>query len=307
MITLYKNFVSKYKESAWLLGIVEDGYEGLKGGRIHWVNNGVFEGKKWFADPFILEYNSNEIQLLVEEFDYKVHKGRIAKIIVDRGTWTVSDCSILLDLETHLSFPMIWRQNGEIFVFPENYKSGGWNMYRYDKMRGRLVLQKQIINEKLTDAIIYKGEKQYWLLSTYVPKPNGPVLTVWRSANLEGPFEESQKITFPENIGRNAGMLFQYAGKLIRPAQESNFSYGHAIVFQEANIAGDDLLSFNELFRFYSPHPHFKHGSHTFNQHPNGMAVIDVKGLRYPIVGTILKGVQSLLVLLGLKKRYIPQ
>lgn len=294
------------QESSWLLGICEKGFDDLKAGHIHWINNGEYEGKKWFADPFILNYDDHKIHLLVEEFDYKIHRGRIAKLTIDRNCWTVIDCKIILDLETHLSFPMIWRQGDDIFVCPENYHSGGWSMYRYDSSEEKLVFVQQIIGEKLTDATIWKDSNTYFLLSTYYPTPNGRRLTIWKSDSLRGKYEKYQEILFDENIGRNAGMIFPYEDKYIRPAQESNFSYGHSLVFQSVNNK-DGFFSFDEINRNYSSHKLYNVGMHTYNQHISGMAVVDAKGWRYPIVGRIIKFVGNVLVSFHLKEEYRPQ
>lgn len=293
------------QESAWLIGICENGYDDLMKNNIHWIDNGVYDGKKWFADPFILDYDEKMLHLLVEEFDYKVHRGRIAKLTIDRNTWTIKECKIVLDLPTHLSFPLIWREGADVFVCPENYASGGWNLYRYDSEVEKLELIKQIVDIKLTDAIIYHEGNDYWLLSTYVPKPNGHELTIWHGESLIGEFQEIQRVSFDENVGRNAGMMFHKNGKLIRPAQESNYSYGHSISFQEVTIEGEKF-SFKESYRFYSPHKKYNEGTHTYNTLGN-MSVIDVKGWRYPIAAKVIRFFGYFLIVLHLKRRYRPK
>jgi hypothetical protein len=300
------NRFTKYKrqlqESAWLLGICENGYDDLKAGRIHWIDNGEYKGKKWFADPFILDYNDELITLLVEEFDYKVHRGRIAKLTIDRNNWTVTDCKIILDSDTHLSFPMIWREDNNVYVCPENNASGALNLYVYHQESDSLAFVKLLINEKLTDSILYKDEKGYYVFSTCVPTPNGKTLTVYRANNLAGDYKSEQKIRFSENIARNAGMIFEYKGQLIRPAQECNHTYGHAISFQTMRI-DQNGFSFEETFRYHSSHyGEFRYGTHTYNQHPHGMAVIDVKGFRYKTIGKWMWILQQLLIKMHLKK-----
>lgn len=295
----------QWQESAWLLGICLNGFEDLKNGCIHWVDNGKYKGNKWFADPFILDYDDQKIYLLVEEFDYKVHRGRIAKLTIDRNRWIVSDCKILLDLPTHLSFPMIWREGEKIYVCPENYASGGWNMYCYDATSERLDKVFQIIDEKLTDAILYHEGNDYWILSTYEPIPNGPDLTIWHSSSLKGSYNEVQRVSFHENVGRNAGSFFHYDGKLIRPAQESNCSYGHSILFQEAKLE-NGLFGFRKYYTFHSPHPIYDAGTHTYNQYQE-LAVIDVKGYRYRIAAKIFEFISGLLLKTGIKHPYYNQ
>jgi len=300
--------IRQFQESAWLLGICESGYDDLKAGRIHWIDNGEYKGKKWFADPFILDYDEEQITLLVEEFDYKVHRGRIARLIVDRSKWRVTDCKIILDLSTHLSFPMIWREEGRVYVCPENYKSGQWKMYEYDKKENTLQSVGLLLDEPLTDATLYKDNGYYYILSTYDPTPNGQKLTIWKSESLKSEFIKTQDVLFEENIARNAGMVFKDGDRLIRPSQECNKTYGHAITFQHLQKGEDDRFIFNVLWRMTSPHPgRYDLGIHTYNQHTDGMAVIDVKGWRYPIIGPLINGVGNMLVELGLKKAYRPQ
>lgn len=294
----------QFQESAWLLGICEHGFDDLKENRIHWISNGKYKGKKWFADPFILDYDIKTIHLLAEEFDYKVHRGRIAKLTVNREKWTVEDSKIILDLPTHLSFPMIWREDGDVFVCPENYKSGSWNLYRYNESSEKLVFEQELLKMPLTDAIMFSENNSYYILSTFYPTPSGSRLSIWQSNQMMGAYNKVQEVAFNENIARNAGMIFQYEGKLIRPAQECNDTYGHAISFQKVNL-NDGLFSFNELFRWYSNHAEYIIGTHTYNQHPNGMAVIDVKGNRYEKLAKILGAIDYLFEIIGLKKPYI--
>jgi len=301
-MSCFTKYKSQLQESTWLLGICENGYEDLKAGRIHWIDNGEYKGKKWFADPFILDCDDKRVTLLVEEFDYKIHRGRIARLFVDRKSWTVTDCKIVLDLDTHLSFPMIWREDDKVYVFPENYHSGGWDMYHYNDVEEELEFAQHISNEKLTDATIWKYNNDFFLLSTYEPRPNGAELTVWQSKHLKYGYTELQRIKFNENLARNAGMIFKYGEKWIRPAQECNHVYGHSISFQEVDFQ-NDCFSFNEIYRFHSPHNVYYVGTHTYNTLAN-MAVIDVKGWKHPHIGPLLKGFGNILVKLGLKKVY---
>ena len=74
-----KEYIKRNRESAWLLGIVPNGYDDLKNGNIFWVSKGKYK-KKWFAETFILDVDDNFIYILVEEYDYTINKSNIAKI-----------------------------------------------------------------------------------------------------------------------------------------------------------------------------------------------------------------------------------
>lgn len=45
--------------------------------------------------------------------------------MVNKKDNEIKECSIILDLPTHLSFPVIYNVDGEIYVHPENSASGG--------------------------------------------------------------------------------------------------------------------------------------------------------------------------------------
>ena len=128
-----------------------------------------------------MDVDDNFIYLLVEEYDYAINRGRIAKISIDRKTLTIIDCVILLDLPTHLSFPVIYRRNGKIYVAPENNCSGGFYIYEYDLLQEKMVKLKELCHRRLTDAIIFENENGFHLLTTYEPKPNGCLLSIFHS------------------------------------------------------------------------------------------------------------------------------
>lgn len=300
-----KQWIKRNRESAWKLGVLINGFEDLKNNQIQYISNGKYDGKKWFADPFVLHYDEKNIWLLVEEYDYKINRGRIAKICIDRATSTIVDCVILLDLPTHLSFPAIYRIDEKVYVCPENNCAGTFDLYEYDEEKEKLKRIKQIVSERLTDAIIYHDNGRYFLLTTYEPKPNGAALTIFSSEEFDGPYKPYEVVNFKENIARNAGEIFEYKGKLIRPAQESNYSYGHCLSFQEMKIK-ETGFSFTEFYRMSSPHLSCKYGMHTYNEY-KGLGIVDFKGDRNAFIGTAFRIIQKIEFTLGIKKRRLLQ
>lgn len=298
-----KDWINRNRESAWKLGIIENGYDDLKNCRIKYVKNGKYEGKKWFADPFILDVDSDNVYLLVEEYDYKINRGRIAKITVREMDYTVIDCQVILDLPTHLSFPTIYRQGDNIIVCPENYSGGGFYKYEYDQKNEKLIRIDTISTSKLVDTTIIELDGAFYMFSTYEPFPNGSLLTIYRSDSFDGPYETYQEVRFNENIGRNAGFIFQHNGEMIRPAQESNYSYGHSIVFQRVKFESGKF-EFEEDWRYETTHPSYKLGTHTYNEY-KGVGVVDYKGHRNPLVGRSFQIINNIRIALGLKKEVL--
>ena len=192
--------------------------DGLKGVKLHVVRNPY--KNKWFADPFILEENENSIQFLVEEFDFSVGRGRIARLKICKKSNKIIDCSIILDLPTHLSFPVIYRVDDEIYVHPENSASGASYIYQYDRSADRLVSPQIMVDEPITDAIIREDGEMYRMYATRIPDTNGCTLHEYVSKSLLGPYRHVGENLFDKNTARMAGMFLTNAyDQIIRPAQ----------------------------------------------------------------------------------------
>ncbi len=238
---------------------------------------------KWFADPFVLSNNERILQLLVEEFDSTVKRGRIARIVIDKTTKTITDCNIILDLPTHLSFPAIYRENGKVYVTPENSESGALYIYEYNSETDKLESKTLLHSEPLTDAIIDKCENVYHMYATCLPSPNSNELNIFEAESLMGPYTKKEKHLLDTNTARMAGYIIHNKGRVIRPAQDcSSGDYGKAVVFYEKSKEIGRLAPWGIKYS----------GLHTFNTY-NGIGIIDLKKYDYPYIyrlRTIIKG-----------------
>lgn len=244
----------------WQIGIVENSLEGIVNGeelRVQWPANPFHD--RWFADPFVLSVNGNEVTLLVEDYRYKDDRGRISRIIVDMERNSIVSCKTILD-GGHYSFPAIMRYEGMVYLYPEQSRQGKLELFEYCPKTETCEYVETLSDEPLTDAIIYKGV----IYSTRLPEPNGKTLKMfkWPSA-VQGSIAASQcssdlrkfmcptavqdanalnieletlnqpkTFVFGECIARNAGDFFECGGMVYRPAQECNRWYGNALSIQ---------------------------------------------------------------------------
>lgn len=234
---------------------------------------------KWFADPFILSNSDKEILLLVEEFDYSIGRGRIASIAINRKTWTIMRCDILLDLPTHLSFPAIYRIGDEFYVHPENSASGTSIIYKYSSARLNLEPIKVIVNKPLTDAVMFNYRDSEYILTTEVPESNGSYLKIYRQ-NKEGEFRYFKSITITSHA-RMGGHMILLESQWIRPSQDCDGDYGKCIIFQEL-VEENGAFNFKDIGRLLPPNGY--QGLHTFNTFNNELAVVDLKRYDFPLI-----------------------
>ena len=242
---------------------------------------------RWFADPFILDVTDDEIIVLVEEWYDPIQRGRISKLIIDRTTFKLKDIKVLLEAETHLSFPMIKRKKDGLYVYPENSATGKWIEYKYNPETEKLEKQRVLANLRLTDSVICDYFDEPLMFSTCLPDANGKELCIYTWNNKKQEYVAKDHYHFQENLSRMAGDFFQYNGKTYRPAQVCIKSYGDAVSLQEVTHE-NGIWNFKEVRRIYSPHPDYDLGFHTFNTY-KGLIVVDALGFRKPKLCHLLR------------------
>lgn len=274
----------------WTLGFSEDNLEEIVNGiqpTFHWMKNPY--NNRWFADPFILDVTDEYIWVLVEEYYDPIKRGRISKLTVNRRNYQLEKIDVVLELPTHLSFPVIKRIGGDIFIYPENGASNQLNLYKYNPFTNECKKERTLAKGYLADAIITDLFGKELMFTTIVPNHNGKELLVYTEE--DGQYKEKREIRFESNIARNAGDWFLLNNKVYRPCQDCNERYGGAVILQEV-LKSDDCFSFHEINTINAAYKSYQLGCHTFN-HYKGLIVIDVNGYRRPFlaktVGVIMR------------------
>lgn len=289
-----KECIKTITAERWNIGFIQNSLDGIVKGDdidVRWINHK--SKQSWFADPFILDVTDDEIILLVEEYYKPIGKGRISKLRVARNTQKLLNCEVVLELPTHLSFPYIFRKDSivekyikdldqdtisssdsYVYIMPENGESGHLYIYKYFPKTNNIRCLCSVLDHSVADAVPIEINNELFLFCTPGEKPNGKSLHIFKWFKKEKKFKFFKEVSFEENVARMSGDFFFYKDKCIRPTQECNIQYGHAVTLQEMNISN---LSFKEIRRFYSVHPALNIGCHTFNMY-KGVIVTDALG-----------------------------
>ena len=276
------------RHNLWNLGFIEEGLSDTlsnQSPKIHWVKKRIKD--RWFADPFILDVTDSEIIILAEEYCYNVHRGRIARVVIDRKTYEEMSFEIILELQTHLSFPFIIRKNGKIFLMPENSASGCSTVYEYNDANRKLTPLHHIAEEPFADATIFEMEGQSYLCTTMLPDTNSKSVKIYTlNKDAFKVVDRVATVKFPIVCGRNAGEVFTVDGQMYRPAQDCTLRYGHGVILQKMTMENGEwrLENVNSL---YPKSFKYNQGVHTFNNF-KGLIVIDGRGYRNPVIGRIM-------------------
>lgn len=285
MFNFLKSFKVKLMHYTWDLAIIDykesDFHERKCLSKYYRIRNPY--KTKWFADPFILEISNEHIFVLVEEFDSHIKRGRIAKLKIQKSNWQVVDCQILLDLPTHLSFPVIYRKNDTIYVHPENSASGKSIIYKYHRIDDKFEKVQTVGGFPYTDAIIADcwGQGDFYLFTTKLPEPNGNHLFIYHSKEMQSGYELHLELTFKSNIARMAGDFIKTKNEVIRPAQDCNGGYGKSVIFQQIDFE-KGKFSFTNIGELKPPF--WYDGLHTYNSFNKQIAIVDLKRYDYPLI-----------------------
>jgi hypothetical protein len=234
--------------------------------------------KGFIADPFIREGNG-EIELFVEEYDKEEKKGSILKIVLNKK-FEITQTQTVLKLNYHISYPFIFKLNGNWFMIPETSDSRKVSLYKEDYNGDFILIRDLLVNDHYYDPTIVHYEGKYWLFVTR--KSKGGLHDCELCCFYSNDLVKEELTPHPLNpvkmditSSRPAGSIFIEDGVLYRPSQNGSISYGGSISINKITKLNEKEFS-EEVITQILPkwQPKLK-GVHTLNFSENYI-VIDV-------------------------------
>lgn len=263
--------LNKVYYQTWNIGFVEQSSEKIVKSdtfqiQVHWMKHQYRD--RFFADPFILSADDNEIKVLVEDFPYYDKRGMISLLTVDRKTHWLLDKKVILKQPFHMSYPFITRkENGEIWVAPEASQSG--NLYYYSINPDTMMLENQrvLVYEPLLDSTIVEYDGYWWLFCTKRGEASNRDLFIYYASVPEGPWIPHLKNPVVQNdaMARPAGYMVKEGNILYRLVQKCDKCYGEAV--NVSKVVKLTTSEFEEVFvkELRAQKDEYSHCFHTLN------------------------------------------
>ncbi|HEY5407368.1 MAG TPA: hypothetical protein VIJ92_09775 [Ginsengibacter sp.] len=200
---------------------------------IKWIKTKSVD--KFYADPFPYIDENGSLRILCESFDFGEDYGKISLLAFDASMKPLQG-KVLLDTQSHLSYPLIFKNDGKTYVFPEASKSGKLSCYEYDSVHESLHFLQDIIDKPLLDATIIKNNGLYWVFGSIRPAgKNDYQLYIFYSQNLLGPYTEHAENPVRNGLDgiRSAGKFIEVEGTWYRPAQNCKSQYGESVTINK--------------------------------------------------------------------------
>lgn len=234
----------------------------------------------FLADPFGI-WREGSFTVFVEKMDYRTKHGEIHFCTYDHN-WELVDTGLALRTPTHISYPQIIEDGGNVYMMPEAYRSGKLTLYKAERFPDLWTPVADLLDIPAIDASVVKFRGTWWMFYA-LPGENKRALRelyVAYADSLTGPWHQHamNPVRNAMDSARPSGTPFEYNGALYVPTQNSTTHYGEAI-----NLLKIDTLTPTEFTASVAKnllpeglHPHFKDGLHTLSA-CGDVTLIDVK------------------------------
>jgi hypothetical protein len=276
------HFDSLFKPEDWRVGIIktENKYEIAENlsKKITWYEKPSRNG--YYADGFMIKEGEKNY-LLVEDYSYKVSKGKISFIDLSSNK-----TSTLIEDDFHLSYPSAFIFNNKTFVLPEAADSGAITLYEVELETAQIIKRHNLLsNIRAYDPTLLHYNNKWWLFCTQKETHSNTCLHIYYSEDLYGPYKPHNNNPVKTDIGsaRPAGSFFKLNDKIVRPSQNCSKTYGGSVVLNKMHVLNE--IEFieektDEIFPFEKTK--FNKGVHTLNTQV-GLLVIDAKRYRFKL------------------------
>jgi hypothetical protein len=238
-----------------------------------------------YADPFVFKTDDGRINILFESVSSHNLDGKISLMVCNDNLEPVFE-KVVLNTNDHLSYPYVFRENGKIYVFPENAFGGSLNAYEFDPVTNSLINKKEIIKKPLLDSTILKYENRYWLFATFLGDTLNSDLHIFYADHLMGPYtaHSGNPVKRQLNGSRPAGNFIQVDGEIYRPTQNCSNYYGESITINRIKVLTTTRFE-EEEHMLIEPNKNdeFNYGIHTINAVDDIIIVDGQKGHFEPV------------------------
>jgi hypothetical protein len=223
----------------WTIGIYRSDnpfhFNGLQG----WINP-LFKAEdvtdvpaKFVADPFLVK-EDKIWNLFFEVYNNDTKQGDLA-VATSTNTWTWKYEKVILDEPFHLSYPYVFKSEGEYYLIPESFEDNSIRLYKADDFPTKWSYVKTLVEGRdyVDNSIIFYNDK-WWLFSSV---GSNDTLYLHYADSLTGSWQEhlqSPIVAGDVHKARPSGRMIIYDGNLYRFTMDINPPVGtHQVMAYE--------------------------------------------------------------------------
>ena len=234
---------------------------------------------RFYADPFLLEHEDRHY-LFVEEFPYELGKGIISLAEFIDGQFSTP--RVIITEPHHLSYPQLFKLDGEFFMIPESSAARMLVLYRAERFPDCWVRDTVLLEDiDFNDATLLERDGRFWLFGTqrFGRGSASDTMTVFSSASIRGPWlpHARNPITIDHSAARPGGAFIQQRGSFVLPVQDGSHRYGGGLGLMELIRLDDEEIIFSQPIPIQPGNAWAVSGIHTLNR-SGKLEVVDSAG-----------------------------
>ena len=170
---------------------------------------------KFVADPFLIK-EGDLWNLFFEVYDNDTKQGDLA-VATSKNTWTWNYEKVIIDESFHLSYPYVFKSDGEYYLIPESFEANSIRLYKAEEFPTKWSFVKTLVEGRdyVDNSIVYYNNK-WWIFSSVT---DNDTLYLHYADSLTGLWKEhpqSPIVVDDVHKARPSGRLLIYDGKLYR-------------------------------------------------------------------------------------------
>lgn len=223
----------------------------------------------FWADPFLVR-ESGKNYIFFEEMNHDRTKGHISVITLNDHGRKTDQPQKVLERPFHLSFPNVFRLEGQYYMMPEQSSSGKLAIYKATQFPQEWEEETVIIEGmNILDPLWLYHEGRYWLFFNKIEEEeydNNERMYIYYAESLfsnDWKPHKKNPVIIDMHKARNAGQIYSREGKLYRPSQNCGATYGSEIMINrivKLNTEEYEEETVEQLSRYNK-----YYGMHTFN------------------------------------------
>jgi hypothetical protein len=185
---------------------------------------------KFVADPFLVKEDATW-NLFFEVYNNGTQQGDLA-VATSKNTYFWDYQKIILDEPFHLSYPYVFKWEGEYYLIPESFEANSIRLYKAVDFPTQWEFVQTLIEGRdyVDNSLVYFNDK-FWLFSSVT---SNDTLYLSYADSLFGPWQEhpSSPIVAGDNHkARPSGRMLVYEDQLYRYTMDVSPSSGNHQVF----------------------------------------------------------------------------
>jgi hypothetical protein len=209
------------QKEQWTIGIYRGNTPFSFNSPLNWLNpvlkaeNVTDVPAKFVADPFLIKEDKTWY-LFFEVYNRDTDQGDLA-YATSKNTWVWNYQKVMLDEEFHLSYPYVFKWEGEYYLIPESYQDDSIRLYKADNFPSEWSFVTRLVSGRdYVDNSVIRFNERWWLFASIT---SNDTLYLFYADELTGPWIEhpaSPIVTENNHKARPSGRLLVYEDRLYR-------------------------------------------------------------------------------------------